>query len=68
MISIYFFHRTRTPASVRLAWHDMLVVPRAGERVTGPQGDWRIVEVRWNGNIDASRPRAVDIVVEDWEQ
>jgi len=67
MISIYFYHRTLTPLNVRLAWHRMLIVPRVGDRISGPFGEWRVVEVRWIGDTN-DEFACVEAHVEDWEQ
>jgi len=65
-VSLYFRHKTRSPNNVLVAWHFMPTVPRVGDRVTGPFGDWRVTDVQWKAGSDDSCPFAcIDIHVED---
>ncbi len=65
-VSIYFHHATRSPGNVILAWHDMAVVPRVGDRMKGLFGDWRVAEVIWQAqNDDRCRLACVHVNVED---
>jgi hypothetical protein len=67
-VSLYFRHRTRQPNNVILGWHNMTVVPRIGDRLTGPMGDWRVYGVTWNAqHQDDCAFASIDVLVENWE-
>lgn len=65
-ISLYFKHETRSPNNVILAWHYMLAVPRVGDHIDGPFGEWEVTHVSWRGTSDpTSRFACVDLRVRD---
>lgn len=66
MISVYFHHATRTPRAVRLAWHNMIAVPRVGDELTGPMGHWVVTRVVWvAAEEDTCGFACVDVHVQD---
>ncbi len=50
-LSLYFFHETKTPATVRMAWHKAPTIPRPGDQIDmGADGVWTVRRVVWHGH------------------
>jgi hypothetical protein len=66
-VSVYFSHKTRSPNNVLLAWHNMTLVPRVGDLMSGPMGHWRVLSVTWVAQNDdhCKFCGRVDVFVED---
>lgn len=64
--SLYFRHGTRTIGNVRLAWHNVPAVPRVGDQIRGPFGEWVVTHVIWTAsNSDICELACIDVHVRD---
>ncbi len=58
-LSLYFFHETKTPLSIRMAWHNAVSVPQPGDQIDmGDNETWTVRKVVWSA---ANGGRSADV-------